>query len=1086
MKMVHLIAAVATFGVLQTVLAAEDWFGVSFDRYAVGESLSDKGAVGGSWGEQPVPENASATNRQDGGVSAIAFNTLESDDGLNFTAGTASTDSLSTIDVKLFFETPSTIASLPSGSAFAFTIISDSEGDNLGFAVATGDGIFRMTAAGIAPELERWYDLRTEIRMVDNARFVRFSLKGESGYVGLVTSGGLEWLFVDYKAAEGVSEVGFIGVGRFSAFNAIRDAGQPETGYHWIGEPDADWDDGANWSLSAGGEPCGTVPDEGAMVFFTGTFTVTRNGKKATLRNLVASVEADGLKVVSGSVRTEVSLDTDRPVVGETLTADVPAFGGYMPPVTMRWRRGSTAMAWEAEPVSTTASYTPTAADFEHWFRFEVADDAGVVFRRDFFFSKLPVFYMTTDDGLSPSAQKEEHNGKLRVQGNAEWESFYDGKMKIKVRGNSTKGLPKKPYKIKLDKKPKTDIFGMPTSKHWVLLANYIDESQMRNKLAYDFANEIGALGMRSTWVDCVLNGEWLGCYQFCEHIRIDKARVSVYNWEDAAESVAEKFAEKHGFEEDEDALDKLTTKLQEDFSWITTDSVTYPVGGVDQTENPSKLWKKFTNDITGGYLLEFSNEMDELTTFEVKSGKLVLKTMVNSPEYLFSNDTMTQWLKDFLRDYCEGITAADGYSANGKHYSELCDIDSMARYFLVMEMFGNNDAIYKSRYAYKDQGKKMTFGPVWDFDWGVASYKVGTSATGWKVQNHEASFYREWADDPNFCTRLCTLYPTARAEFAKIVAENGLIDTYFAFLAEAGAANTAKWKTSDHRGFTEDVRVLKTYLTSRLIWLDAQFKDVPTLMASLNTSSSSSPYSPDATSLPIAFANLNAAGKVYDGQSLRLVFTVGDASAARVRTFVNGPEVGGPVEVVDGKIDVVLPAAALTAAKGEPNCISLIAYTSDGTLKSRNYALVTVADWDGAATEPQVDAAGSPVPSVPYEWIRDAAVEKRPSLAYATEPEFAAVILEKPSPWGKAMPLWQDFVAGTNPDPNGENAKFEVTRFEIVDGEPQIEFSPNLGDARVYRTYGRTDLVTGDWQTPPPANARFFKLTVELPPAAK
>ena len=187
-------------------------------------------------------------------------------------------------------------------------------------------------------------------------------------------------------------------------------------------------------------------------------------------------------------------------------------------------------------------------------------------------------------------------------------------------------------------------MFGMGKSKHWVMLANYNDIAQMRNKLAYDFANEIGSLGMDSTWVQCVLNGEFTGTYQFCEHVRVGSGRVEIFDWEDA---VADK-----------------------------TD-----LSGIDPE----------VEDISGGYLFEFSSEMDELTKFTTKSGYLSLPTMVNSPEYLYTNPAMLQYCKDFLQNYWDACTSADRRSKEGRHYSEYCDVDSMVHFFLVEELFADS-----------------------------------------------------------------------------------------------------------------------------------------------------------------------------------------------------------------------------------------------------------------------------------------------------------------------------------------------------------------------------------------------------------
>ena len=316
-----------------------------------------------------------------------------------------------------------------------------------------------------------------------------------------------------------------------------------------------------------------------------------------------------------------------------------------------------------------------------------------------------------------------------------------------------------------------------PKSKHWVLLANYNDQSMMRNKLAADFANDIGSLGMKSTWVECVLNGDWQGTYQFGEQIRVAKERVNVHDWEGDAGDIAEAFVKAQktaGHILTGDQEDELATQLEQNFTWVTTDTFSYldKTNNVTLTGQPSVLLKKFTNDISGGYLFEFSEEYDEVSKFTTSSGVLGVKTMMKSPEYLYTNTDMFNYCQDYLKKYWD------------------CDYESMVNYWLVMEMFGNNDAVKKSRYAYKEQGQKLVFGPVWDFDWGVGSLRVSSNGTGWKCQEADGktaySFFKDWADSPEFCTRLHTRYWQVRNRFAACMADGGLIDQYTNFIYEA------------------------------------------------------------------------------------------------------------------------------------------------------------------------------------------------------------------------------------------------------------------------------------------------------------
>ena len=107
--------------------------------------------------------------------------------------------------------------------------------------------------------------------------------------------------------------------------------------------------------------------------------------------------------------------------------------------------------------------------------------------------------------------------------------SLYDGELEIRGRGNSSWEAPKKPYRVKLGSK--ADIFRIGANKHWTLLANYYDPSLSRNKLSYDFSGELGLVSMDSENVILIMNGEYQGVYQLCEHIRIDKTRINITDW---------------------------------------------------------------------------------------------------------------------------------------------------------------------------------------------------------------------------------------------------------------------------------------------------------------------------------------------------------------------------------------------------------------------------------------------------------------------------------------------------------------------------------------------------------------------------
>lgn len=145
-------------------------------------------------------------------------------------------------------------------------------------------------------------------------------------------------------------------------------------------------------------------------------------------------------------------------------------------------------------------------------------------------FTGLPVMWIETvgreeitskDDYLRASFKLTE-NVRTRAAGDVVEDS-----VNIKGRGNSTWGMPKKPYALKFDKK--VSLLDEPKDKSWVLLANFIDKTMLRNYIAFYFG-KISNLDYtpRSHFVELMLNGRYNGTYQLCEKLKISNDRVNV------------------------------------------------------------------------------------------------------------------------------------------------------------------------------------------------------------------------------------------------------------------------------------------------------------------------------------------------------------------------------------------------------------------------------------------------------------------------------------------------------------------------------------------------------------------------------
>lgn len=141
-------------------------------------------------------------------------------------------------------------------------------------------------------------------------------------------------------------------------------------------------------------------------------------------------------------------------------------------------------------------------------------------------FTGLPILCIQTTDN-QPVVSKDNYlTGSYTLYGDGVTTKL-SGELQIRGRGNSTWGMPKKPYQIKFDKK--TSPFGWPLGKVFVLLANYSDKTKLRTTVAFQMSNMTQLEWTpRSEYVELVLNGEYQGIYQLCEKIKTDANRVNV------------------------------------------------------------------------------------------------------------------------------------------------------------------------------------------------------------------------------------------------------------------------------------------------------------------------------------------------------------------------------------------------------------------------------------------------------------------------------------------------------------------------------------------------------------------------------
>ena len=168
------------------------------------------------------------------------------------------------------------------------------------------------------------------------------------------------------------------------------------------------------------------------------------------------------------------------------------------------------------------------AQDFTEVLSYTVSSESGIskTYEIDLVrFTGLPIIYLSTS---APVTSKEEYvTGTFSLDGWRSYASVGEMEMKIRGRGNSTWAHPKKPYQLKLDSK--RSLFGMPSDKKWLFLAEYSDKTLMRNHLAFELGR-LSALRWTPSghFAEVVFNGVHDGVYHVTEKVEDGANRVDI------------------------------------------------------------------------------------------------------------------------------------------------------------------------------------------------------------------------------------------------------------------------------------------------------------------------------------------------------------------------------------------------------------------------------------------------------------------------------------------------------------------------------------------------------------------------------
>ena len=368
----------------------------------------------------------------------------------------------------------------------------------------------------------------------------------------------------------------------------------------------------------------------------------------------------------------------------------------------------------------------------------------------------------------------------------------YNGHCGIEFRGNSTQGFDKKTYSIELWTSAGLDtsasILGLPKEEDWILHANHVDKTFLRNTLSYHIWGKIGYWSSNTIYVELVLDGDYRGLYTLMEKNKRDNNRVDI-------------------------------AKLDSD--------------------------DNLGDSLTGGYIIRMDwPEGDGFySNYNSQDGSPLYF------QYYYPKATkITNQQKAYIQSYLQ-IFENSLYSSNlqnlSTHYLNYIDLTTFADLFIINELSRSVDAYKLSSYIYKDRidnGGKLKAGPIWDFDlaYDNAAYCGGESETGWTYLQAENScddlmlmpmWWQTFMSDPIFTNHLKCRWESLKQSIFNVNYLHNFIDSTVLTINNAQARNFQRWPVLGvdlfaqpwplPANYTEEVDVLKTWLSNRINWID-------------------------------------------------------------------------------------------------------------------------------------------------------------------------------------------------------------------------------------------------------------------------
>ena len=400
----------------------------------------------------------------------------------------------------------------------------------------------------------------------------------------------------------------------------------------------------------------------------------------------------------------------------------------------------------------------------------------------EFTSSNLPIVIIQTDNRTLTNREKTGATMKIIDNGSkrnkvTDKANGYDGRIKIKLRGNSSLFFDQKRFTFETlkedDKKNKVELLGMPADNDWVLLAPYNDISMMRDVFAFDMWNNMGHWAPRTRYCEVVMNGRYIGVYILCEKIKRAENRLDIAKLKKSDTTGLDITG---GYIVRIDPPDEGEKSFQSEVPGIIT---TGGMGG-------------FGGGFPGGPGGGFGGRATVTWTyFYPKSDKL-------TPE-------QEKYISDYIKT-TEKVIQSDNFADPKEGYAKYIDVESFVDYIIHTELSLNADGLKRSTYFYKTKqnadgtGGKLHAGTVWDYNlaYGNCNFANANKIDAWVYEGGETNptpaMFKRLMEDPAFVAKVKARWKELRKGYLSDANINRFIDEHAAQLQEAQARQYTKY----------------------------------------------------------------------------------------------------------------------------------------------------------------------------------------------------------------------------------------------------------------------------------------------------